>query len=165
VALECHHEVVAMCDEVERMSDIQVGLENLAIVAGSIEKSTAIELGLLDVASDLAVAGTGLNGAEVTPGLESALDDTVSVESIKDAAANVWKTIVDFIKRIAKQVEMFFQKIFGALPRLKKSFLALKERADAATSKSVEEAKTELGSEVNALVVNNKAPGTAIPNG
>lgn len=148
---EALHEIQVLTDEADRYTDLAVGLENLAAVVASIESATTIEMGLIDVAGDLAMAGSVHTGAVLTPGLESCQGQTVSVEGLKTIAQDIWKAIKDFVKKVWKNVETFFHKIFGTLPRLRKSLVALKERADANADKSIGESKTEIGSAANAV--------------
>jgi len=160
-SVEAHMDIVQLGEEADRFEDLATGLENLAAVSTGIESATAIELGLIDVASDLAMAGSIHTGEVVTPGLESAEGQTVSVEGIKSIAQDIWKAIKEFVKKIWKRVDDFFHKIFGALPRLRKQLIALRERADGYIDKSIEESKTDVGSAGNPLVVNNVAPKSA----
>lgn len=160
-SVEAHVEVQELCSEADRYTDLAIGLENLADVVASIESATMVEMNLVDICGDIAMAGSGHDGSVLTPGLESSAGTTISVEGIKSIAQEVWKAIKDFVKKVWKAVDNFFHKIFGALPRLRKSLVALKERADSYTDKSIEESKTEMGSAINPLVRNNAAPSTA----
>jgi hypothetical protein len=160
-SIEAHNEVMELCSEADRYSDLATGLENLANVVASIESATVSEMGLVDIAGDIAMAGSGHAGDVLTPGLESAEGTTISVEGIKSIAQDIWKAIKEFVKKVWKSVETFFHKIFGALPRLRKSLIALKERADSYMDKSIDEGKTEIGSGINPLVRNNAAPSTS----
>lgn len=164
IAMEAHQDIVAMSEEIDRLSDLGVGLENLADVTASIEAATPMELQLIDLAGDLAMAGSGHDGSLLTPGLEDAAGTTVSVEGMKTIAKDIWKAIKTFVAKIWKRVDTFFHNIFGALPRLRKAMVALKDRADKMADKSIEESKTEVGSLANPLVVGNVAPanGSAI---
>lgn len=157
-SMESFGELQDMYAEVDRMADIQAGLESLAFVAEQIQEARTTELGLIDVAGDLAFAGTSISSEAMTPSLESEAGTTVSTEGIKTMAQNVWKAIKDFVKKIAKKVGDFFHKIFGTLPRLRKSLMKLKERADDYSSKSIEENSTDLDEEVNRVAVDFKAP-------
>lgn len=157
-SMEAFSDIQQMQQEVDTSADIAIGLENLATVVDQIESASNSELGLIDIAGDLAMAGTGVSGAFMTPGLESAKDDVVSTEGIKTMAQDLWKAIKDFTKRIAKRVSDFFHNIFGAMPRLRKSLVKLKERADSYADKSIEESKTELGEEANRVAINYNAP-------
>lgn len=160
-SMEAYGELNDMYAEVDRMSDICAGLESLAFVAEQIQEAGKAELGLIDVAGDLAFAGTSISSESLTPSLESEFGGTVSTEGIKTMAQNVWKAIKDFVKKIAKKVNDFFHKIFGTLPRLRKALLKLKERADDMSSKSIEENSTELGEEVNRVAMDYRAPQNA----
>lgn len=157
-SMEAFHDIKEMQQEVDASADIAIGLENLATVVDQIENATNTELGLIDIAGDLAMAGTGVSGAFMTPGLESAKGDVVSTEGIKTMAQDLWKAIKDFVKRIAKRVADFFHSIFGAMPRLRKALVKLKERADGFADKSINESKTELGEEANRVAINYNAP-------
>ena len=160
-SMEAHADVQFLSDECDRYIDLATSLENLADVTASIESATVMEMQLVDIAGDIAMAGTEYDGAALTPGLDSSEGSTISVEGIKTIAQDIWKAIKAFVAKIWKRVDNFFHNIFGALPRLRKSLIALRERADGYTDKSIEESKTEVGSSINPLVVNNVAPSSS----
>lgn len=160
-SMECHSEIVAMTEDMNRMEDTAMGLENLAMVADQIQGATKTEMALVDIAGDLAFAGTGVSGAVMTPGLEDCEGEVVSTEGIKTIANDIWKAIKDFVKKMWRKVDEFFHKIFGTLPRLRKALVALKDRADKMSDKSIDESKTEVGSAANAVAVAFNAPGNA----
>ena len=163
-SIEAFADIETMSIEADRYVDLATGLENLALVATGIESANPNELGLIDVAGDIAMAGSNHDGSLLTPGLEDSAGGTVSVEGIKTIAKDIWKAIKEFVKKIWKRVDDFFHNVFGALPRLRKAMVALKDRADKMADKSIEESKTEVGSLANPLVVGNVAPanGSAI---
>lgn len=143
--------------EAERIIEVSDALEDLAVVADGIEEATPAEAALVEIAGDMAVAGTDVSPEEIVPAMESYIGRRISTESIKETAAAIWKSIQDFLKKVWEKVENFFYKIFGTIPALRRRLKDLEKRIDAASGSSLgEEKKIKLTSGLSSLSINGK---------
>lgn len=122
--------VASDLNEAERVIEVSDSLEDLAVVADGIEEATPAEAALVEVAGDMATAGTDVAGDELIPAQESFVGRRLAVEGIRETARNIWASIQAFLKKIWEKIESFFYKIFGTIPRLRKSIESLQKRAD-----------------------------------
>lgn len=132
--------------DAERIVSVAESLEDLAVVAGSKDELSEHEQQLLEKAGDLAVAGTDVEPEEIVPAMESfKVDGKISgklvMESFKETANRLWESLKRILKEIWAKIEGFFYKIFGTVPRQRKALTALKERVNAANSKTRKNAK------------------------
>lgn len=127
--------------EAERIIEVSDALEDLAVVADGIEEATPGEAALVEIAGDMAVAGTDVAPEEVVPAMEGYVGRKIATEGIRETARTIWKSIMDFLKKIWEKVEGFFYKIFGTIPSLRRRLKALEKRIDETSGKSLGETK------------------------
>ncbi len=132
-------------NEVERVIEVASGLEDLAVVADTIEEATPQQLALVQVAGDLAVAGTDVTSDDLLPSLESYKGGKISMEGLREIAQTVWQNIIQFLAKIWAQIEQFYHLLFSTIASTRARLNALKERNKAAVSKK---------SEVKGIIVN-----------
>lgn len=144
--------------ETTRLIDLAEGLEDLAEVGGTITEATPRELVLVDIANQLALAGSGVKPEEVLPGLESRVGQSISMETVKETALKIWNGIMAFIKRIWEHIENFFIKLVSTLPNVKKRAERMRDAARKIGAATPKAATVVLGSEANGLAVNHIAP-------
>ena len=156
-ANELETEVTGMdlpeADEMQAKSEV---LEDLAVIADSIDEASPEELALIRNVSDMAVAGTDVESEEllseeVVPlqvevsgeaGNSTGAGGSVSTESyvgrrisaegiaeIKQMAKRAWDAIIKFLKDVWVKIEKFFYNIFGTIPLLRKRIESLRKRA------------------------------------
>lgn len=143
--------------EAERIIEVSDALEDLAVVADGIEEATPAEAALVEIAGDMAVAGTDVAPDEVVPAMEGFVGRKIATEGIRETAKAIWKSIMDFLKKIWEKVEGFFYKIFGTIPSLRRRLKALEKRIDDASGKSLGETKKiKVSVGLSALTVNDK---------
>jgi len=147
-------------EENQRAHDIAIGLENLALVSVGIEEASNVHLGLIDVSTELALAGTGIDTEEALPGLEEMAGTQVSVESIRDMVAAIWKSIQEGLVKMWKAISGFWKRITQAIPRIKDSAESVKAKAAEMSGATQEEAKFKIGSEAQTLSVDYKTPSS-----
>lgn len=160
-SVENLHEINEIHDDLLRMEDIAVGLEDLAMVAGHVESASTTDAAFTHVAMGLAVAGSGMQSEDLLPSVEDIEGTQISVEGIKDIAASVWESIKRAITKLWKKVKEFWRNLTSAIPGLRKAAVKLQKRAEEAVGKSSEDKKVSLGREVNALSVAHEAPGSS----
>ena len=137
-------------DEAERVVQVADALEDLAVVAGSSDEVSPKEAALIETAGNMAVAGTDVDPEEVVPAMESfkdgdAISGKLAMEDFKQKARTMWENIKRMLKEIWAKIESFFYKIFGTIPRLRKSLEALKAKVEGAQRLSKKEAKFSVG--------------------
>lgn len=143
--------------EAERIIEVSDALEDLAVIADSIEEATPTDLALVDTAATMAVAGTDVTPEQVTgndaAAMESFKGRRIATEGIKETARNIWENILKFLKSIWAKIESFFYNIFGTIPRMRSRIEAARKEAEAAAGKSIESDKKTLTltSGVNAM--------------
>ena len=145
IGQEAFHELTLQSNEIERLCEVAVGLENLTKICSFVKNASNVDLALIENATELALAGTGIKCEEVLPSLESYRDTEVSTESIAKFALGIWKSIVKLQKRVRKNTTRFYNSIFKSIPRLRKSIEDLKVRVDGVKEKTLSEGKIDLG--------------------
>ena len=150
-------EVAQDLSEAERIIEVSDALEDLAVVADGIEEATPAEAALVEVAGDMAVAGSDVTPEEIVPAMESYIGRRIATETIRETAASIWKSIQDFLKKIWTKIQDFFYKIFGTIPALRRRLKDLEKRADETHGKSLGETKSvKLSTGLNALSIDGK---------
>lgn len=145
--------------EAERIIEVSDALEDLAVVADSVEEATPAEAALVEIAGDMAVAGTDVAPEEVVPAMEGYVGRRIATEGIRETAAAIWKSIQDFLKKIWEKIKNFFYKLFGTIPALRRRLKALSKRAEEASGKSLGDTKkVKLTSGLSSLSIAGKVP-------
>lgn len=130
-ATELGNEILGEVDTVNAMIDKTDSLEDLAVVADSVEEATPQEVQLVQVAGDLATAGIEeVSGDDLVPAAESFVGGKIAVESITEQVKSIWQNIKRWLKEVWARVEKFFYNIFGAIPRLRKDVKGALERLE-----------------------------------
>lgn len=142
--------------ETDRIIEVSDALEDLAVVADTIEEATPAETAMVEIAGDMAVAGTDIEAEEVVPSMESYRGKRISTEGLKETAMTIWKNILEFLKKVWKKIEGFFYKLFGTIPTLRKRIKDLQEQVEKKSSAKLEEKSFKISSGVTALCVNYK---------
>ena len=151
-AMEALAEADKTVDNMDRLVDIGVGLENMVIIGNSIENADRAHHALFMNSTNLALAGTGLTYEDVIPSLESTAP-TVSVEGIRDMVKRVYDAIVSQLKKLWAKMKEFWYNMTAAAPKLVKAAEKMRKKAEAALSKFSDEKKVSLGREANALTM------------
>ena len=118
-------------DDMERISDISDAMEDLAEIAGGIEKLNPNESALIDTAANMAVAGSGQTGEEIIPCMEAFIGRriaTESIERIKESAKKIWESIKKFLTSVWEKITEFFYKTFSTIPNIRKNIESVKEK-------------------------------------
>ncbi len=128
---EITEEVVAVdteLQEVRRMEDTALALEDMAIVEDHITEASPTDLLLIETATRLAAAGSDIEVEEVIPGLESYIGNKPSLEGIKQLASTIWNAIVNFCRKIWSRVLHFFNLMITSLFGVKRALTKQKEK-------------------------------------
>lgn len=160
-ARELAAEITADNAEAERAADLSDSLEDLAVVASSIDEATPAETQLIQLAGDMATAGDDeVTSEDIVPATESFVGKRIAVEGFVEKVKQIWEAIKKYLKDLWDKVEKFFYNIFGAIPRVRKQVKALRERLadtqDAGKSLDKDGKKFELSSGLESLKVNEK---------
>lgn len=140
-ATEIGNEIVADNAGQERAADTVQGLENLEDVVSNIEEATPGETALADQVVDMATAGTEISADEVAPSMEAYVGRRIAVESIRESAKRIWDAFLEVLKKIWKNIEGFFYKVFGVIPTIRRRLEGLEEKIDSTRSKSIKNKK------------------------
>ena len=116
--------------DAERALDTADSMEDLAIIADSVDEATPTETALMQVAGDMAVAGTDVDSEDVVPATECFKGRRVAAEGFRETARNIWAAIKKFVKDIWAKLEKWFYNIFGAIPLLRKSIEKTRKRME-----------------------------------
>lgn len=148
-------------NEAERIVQVSDALEDLAVVAGSKDEVSDTEAALMEKAGDMAVAGTDIAPDEIVPAMESfrvdgKISGSLAMENFREKADRIWQNIKRILKEIWEKISTFFYKIFGTIPRRRKSLKALAERVAETHSLTRKEAKFTVASSRFMFVGNNQ---------
>lgn len=124
--------------EAERIIEVSDALEDLAIIADGIEEASPAETQLVEIAGDMAVAGTDVSPEEIVPAMESFRGGKIATEGIRETAKNIWESIQRYLKQVWEKIEKFFYNILGTVPRLRKSLEALEQKVEDTVGKKAE---------------------------
>lgn len=128
---EITEEVVAVdteLQEVRRMEDTALALEDMTIVEDHIAEASPTDLLLIETATRLAAAGSDVEVEEVIPGLESYAGKKPSMEGIRQLASTIWNAIVNFCRKIWSRVVHFFNLMITSLFGVKRAITKQKEK-------------------------------------
>ena len=123
-------EIQADESEAERAMDTADSLEDLVAVADTVDSATPTEVALVQVAGDIATAGTNMTSEEIVPVGESYIGRSIATEGIVDTVKKIWASIKKFVKDMRAKVTSWFNKFFGTLPNLRKRIEALRKRLE-----------------------------------
>lgn len=149
-------EIATDLGETDRVLEVSDALEDLAVVADGITEATPAETALMEVAGNMAVAGSDIEAEEIVPSMESFRGTRISTEGLRETAATMWKNILEFLKKVWAKIEAFFYKIFGLVPGLRRRVASLEKSVDEATGLKLENNKFKVTSGVAALCVDYK---------
>ena len=153
-------EAEAEIEDAQELADTSDALEDLAMVADGIDEASENEVALVEAGVQLATAGSDLEVEDVAPGLESYIGRRISTEGIKETARAIYDAIVRAIKKFWEKIKAFFRKTVGTLANLRRSAEKLRARAGECHGKTSKEKQIEVGSEINSLSIDYKAPKT-----
>jgi hypothetical protein len=128
--------------EVDRLAETSDVLDDLAVIADSIEKATPAETDLIDAVGSMAVTGTDIPSEEVVPAMESFVGKKIATESFSAKAKTIWENIQKFLKKIWDNITLFFKKMFATLPNTKKRLAELQEKTKSLSGKNNESSIT-----------------------
>ena len=160
-ARELAAEITADNAEAERAADLSDSLEDLAVVASSIDEATPAETQLIQLAGDMATAGDEeVTTEDIVPATESFVGQRIAVEGFVEKAKQIWEAIKKYLKDLWAKVEKFFYNIAGAIPRVRMQVKVLRYRMgevqDAGKSLDKDGEKFELSSGLESLKVDEK---------
>lgn len=124
--------------EAERIIEVSNALEDLAVIADEIQEATPAETALVEIAGDMAVAGTDVSPEEIVPAMEGYVGRKIATEGIRETAASIWQSIQNYLKQVWEKIETFFYRILGTIPRLRRNLAALEAKVDETVGKTVE---------------------------
>lgn len=146
-------EIAQDLSEADRVIEISDALEDLAAVAGSIEEATPAETQLVEIAGQMAVAGTDVSPEEIVPAMEAFVLKKIDTAAMYNTAKQIWERILNYVKQIWEKIANFVKRVVGAIPRLRRNIEELEEKIDAVESQKAE-GKIELYAGLTALSVN-----------
>ena len=120
--------------EIERAMDTADSLEDLAAVVDTVDEATPTEVALVQVAGDMAVAGTDAISEDVVPVTEAYIGRRIATEGIVEQIKQLWASIKKFVKDMWAKVTTWFNKVFGTLPTLRRQLDDLRKRLDVVQS-------------------------------
>lgn len=130
-AISQSEELTEEVAEANRMLDVADSMEDLAVVTEPIVEATPAETQLVQIAGDMAVAGSDeVTAEDLVPATESFVGRRIASEAFMDKAREIWERIKQWLKEVWAKVEKFFYNIFGTIPRAKKKLEALEKRIE-----------------------------------
>jgi hypothetical protein len=132
--------------EAERIIEVSDALEDMAVAVSGEEPLTEREAMIVETAGQMAVAGTDIEPEEIVPSMEGFVGRQISTEGFREKARQIWEAILRFLKQIWEKIEGFFYKIFGTIPRMRKTIKALEEKVENANRKTIKEKKFNVSS-------------------
>lgn len=121
----------------ERLVDVSDAMEDMAAIVDGVEEPSETERNLVQVAGDMAVAGTDAEPEDVmVPATESF--GRPGMESLATRAKQIWDKVLAMLKKIWEKIEGFFYKIFGAVPSKRRTLKSLRSAVEAASNRTMD---------------------------
>lgn len=160
-AIEQGQELVGEVAEANRMLDVADSLEDMAVVTEPIVEATPAEAHLVQIAGDMAVAGSDdVTAEDVVPATESSIGRRIAHESFTAKAKEIWERIKQWLKDVWKKVEKFFYNIFGTIPRARKTLEGLEKHLEKVEDDGLQPSKDgknlEISSGIQGMMVSQK---------
>jgi hypothetical protein len=149
--------------QIETADATAQGLEDLAVVADTIEEATPAETQLIEVAGDLAVAGTDVPSEDVIPAMESFIGGKINTQGLRDKARALWAEIKKWVIAFWGKIENFFALFFSGIPNLRNSIKKVKARAEEKANSELKDPKVttfQVSTGLDRLSVDNKPANT-----
>lgn len=145
----------------ERLADVSDAMEDMAAIVDGVEEPSETERNLVEIAGDMAVAGSDAEAEEVmVPATESF--GRAGMESIGEKAKQIWDRVLAMLKKIWEKIESFFYKIFGSVPSRRRNLKALRATVDKISDKTIDKDNKKFKvTSTKGLTVNNQAVKTA----
>lgn len=149
-------EIQTELQDADRALEVSDALEDLALVAGSIDEASTTDVQMLETAVSVA-AGPDVEVSEIVPALESYVGRKLSVEGLVETAKAIWENIKKWLLKIWARVKDFFYKIFGQIPKMRRDIEAMKKRVEAAAGMKKEDGTVSVSTGIKYLSVDGKA--------
>lgn len=104
-------------EETQRAEDVSDALESLCEIISRMEAPTPMNVAMIKLTANMAVAGTPVAANALFSANEDFTDLSVTVEGIQDKIASVGRVITGSISEIAGKVMNFIRKIVSAYER------------------------------------------------
>lgn len=97
--------------DTNRTIDVAQALEELAVVADSIENATQAEANLIEIGGNIAVAGTHIPAERVIPSMEGFIGRSISIEEfkLKEVLDKIWEAIKRAFAAVWDKLREFFK--------------------------------------------------------
>jgi hypothetical protein len=102
-----------------RLTGLADAIEDLAVVATRIERTTRTEVRLIETAADMAAVGTTIAPQNFVPAVEQYIGKAIAVEDWVEKAANIAKAVLKQMAIIWEKIEEFFKVVF-VIPNMQK---------------------------------------------
>ena len=116
-----YHQITAMFTELDRVNDLAVSLEDIASVLEQTEDPiTPSEMALVQIAGDIATAGTDINPESVIPSMESEDGKSGIITNLKERVKQLISAVLGFIKHILARLKNFtihVGEMYGAVDK------------------------------------------------
>lgn len=114
-AISCeseYHRITSMFSELDRVNDLAVSLEDIACVLEQTENPiTPSEMALVQIAGDIATAGTDVNPESVIPSVESEDGKAGTIANLKERVKQLIAAVLSFIKQILTRLKNFAVRV------------------------------------------------------
>ena len=134
---EASNEVNDLTDNVVRSIEIAEALESLVEIIEDKDELSPTERGLIQVAGDMAVAGTGTDSEALVPSTES-MSVSVAVETIKERLQQALERIKQAASSVSGKVSAFVDKVINTFKSAKKKIAEVKAKIEQVKSGEVQ---------------------------
>lgn len=145
-------------DELHRLHDVHQGLVDMASLVQAIPRCSVENLAFMQVASNLATAGSSYDASLLFPSLESLKGQHVSTESITEVAQRLWERIVRVLKALINAFKQFWTNVADAGWRMRKAAERLRLRANAANGRPIRTGTITVHREIDRLSIRGSTP-------
>lgn len=123
-AISCeaeYHCITSMFSELDRVNDLAVSLEDIACVLEQTkDEMSSSEMALVQIAGDIATAGTDINPESVVPSVESEEGKAGTIANLKDRVKQLIAAVLAFIRQILTRLKNFAIRVgqmYGAVDK------------------------------------------------
>lgn len=145
-------------DELTRLQDIHQGLVDMASLVEAIPRCSVENLAFMQLASNLATAGSSYGADLLFPALENYKGQHVSTESIGEVAQRLWERIVRVLKALVRAFKVFWDNVNDASWRMRQAAQRLKARAQASAGRTISKPTITVHREIDRLSMRGSTP-------
>lgn len=152
--VEARHEL----QDASRLTQVAERLEDLTEIAGQINEATGTEASLVQVAMEMALAGTDVKLCHVFPSMESFVGGTISMESVGEVISAMWRKVMEIVKKALSRVVEYMKRVTSRVASLQRTAVRVAGRAKSLSGQTIKVDEFDPGRDAALLTIGSHPP-------